>query len=111
MGERQTTLVVWTWVITTLGFFGLIGYRLWEQGPEWLWRSSESLAALGIVSLSSYVAGMFHQTDESREKDTARREQVHQEAMEAIRALLAEQKMQLREVESALYDLTRKVRS
>jgi hypothetical protein len=111
MGERTTAFVTWTWVITALGFFVLIGYRLLDQGANWLRHSSEPLVALGIIALSCYLAVMFNEAAKSRQQDAKKIRQDQREALESIWALLTEQKTHLREVESAVYNLARQIRN
>ncbi|PDT50045.1 MULTISPECIES: hypothetical protein [Sinorhizobium] len=107
MGDRQTTFVMLVWLVATLLFFGLIGFRLWDQGLDWLRQSTEPLVAVGIIALSCYLALMFSQSNSEAKKERDRRARDHTEMMREIRALDSYLTAQMRGVASAVDDLDR----
>ncbi|MGX9991622.1 hypothetical protein ACS4RR_021065 [Rhizobium sp. Z1P35] len=109
MGERQTGFIMLMWLIATLIFFGLIGFRIWDYGLDWLLHSPESLISVGLIAIFSYIAIMFSQVDEYRKKDNADRVQRHQEALDIVRTahrLLDEKVITARD---AVEELDRKI--
>ncbi|MGO8021290.1 hypothetical protein [Rhizobium leguminosarum] len=110
MGDRQTSFIAVVWLLATLLFFVLIGFRIWDQGFGWFRHSAEPLVALGVIALSCYLALMFSEAMRKSKDDRERSDRDHQETMGAIRALYAELSLKIDVVESAVYDLERKMK-
>lgn len=105
MGERQTAFVALTWLIATTLFFALIGFRLWDQGFDWLRHSSEPLVAFGLIALSCYLAIMLSRSNSDAKKERDQRARDHEQTMSAIRDLDSQLSAQMQAVASAVDDV------
>ncbi|NEK19877.1 hypothetical protein [Rhizobium leguminosarum] len=105
-------LVFWWCVISHLAFWGLLAFKLYLQGWQWLLAGDAGLMILAIFAFYTMfmlsMASPNHALKDIQDK-LDRMQRNHDQQLEAMGALRRETETMMRVIESAVDDVDRKV--